>query len=134
MLARTANIDRSLIGRWLNEGTVPSIDSIRAVSRAFRRDIREGLVATGLFTEEEMHFQTPTAPDLRMLGDDELLGEVRRRLAARRAQPAPQGGGSRDGDVFETEEESGDQGTETPEDGEPGEKPASRGTQGRRRP
>lgn len=79
-LARAAGIDRSLIGRWLNDGTRPTIESIRAVCRAFHRDIRQGLIMAGLFTEAEMQTSAPAAPDVRLLGDEELLGEVRRRM------------------------------------------------------
>lgn len=79
-LARVTGLDRSLIGRWLNEGTQPTIDSIRAVCQAFHRDIRQGLIVTGLFTEAEMKIGAPAAPDIRLLTNQELIGEIQRRM------------------------------------------------------
>ena len=82
-LAAASKLDRSLIGRWLNEGKQPSIESIRAVARVFKRDIREALVAAGYFTEDEMKVSAPQPPDLHLLDDDELLAEVKRRMDRR---------------------------------------------------
>ena len=65
--------DRSLVGRWVREGSQPTIDSIRAVCAAFRRDIREGLIAAGRFTAEELKVGTPVPQDLRSIPDDQLL-------------------------------------------------------------
>lgn len=139
-MARAANIDRSLIGRWLNEGTQPSIESIRAVSRAFHRDIREGLVATGLFTDKELYIDGPAEPDMRLVDDDRLLNEVRRRMGRGRAARDQQ---VDDGDVFEFGEETGVDTVETEEES-PGEdpgrgsvapesEPAPKSTRGRRK-
>lgn len=101
-------IDRSLIGRWINEGTQPSIESIRAVARALDRDIREGLVAAGKLTAEEVGMfidedLPPTSPDLRLLSDDELLDEVRRRMRRRHGAWVE----SESGDAGLTEEQAG---------------------------
>jgi len=96
-LAAAAGLDRSLIGRWLNEGKLPSIESVRAVSRAFHRDIREGLIAAGYFTEDEMKVKAAQAPDIRLLDDDTLLDEVKRRM--KRRGPAGPRGYEVDGDA-----------------------------------
>src|SRR5690606_12973243 len=89
-LAAAARLDRSLVGRWLNEGKQPSIESVRAVAKAFHRDIREGLIAAGYFTEEEMKVSARQRPDLHLLDDDELLAEVKRRMS-RRGRTGPRG-------------------------------------------
>src|SRR5690606_36417143 len=82
-LAVRAEIDRSLIGRWLNEGTVPSVESVRAVAKAFRRPVWDGLVAAKIVNEDELIGGTPKSgePDLRLVDDETLLAEVRRRMA-----------------------------------------------------
>ena len=110
-LAAAARLDRSLVGRWLNEGKQPSIESVRAVAKAFHRDIREGLIAAGYFTEEEMKVSAPQRPDLHLLDDDELLAEVKRRMS-RRGPTGPRGyevDGDATGadDVAELTEQSG---------------------------
>lgn len=80
-LADEADLDRSLVGRWINGTAQPTVDSVRRVCKAFRRDIREGLIAAGLLTRAELH---RTSPDertpLNMFNDDELLRDLRRRL------------------------------------------------------
>ena len=98
-LAVRADIDRSLIGRWLNEGTVPSIESVRAVAKAFRRPVWEGLVAANLLKEDEL-MATPTSnePDLRLVDDDTLLAEVRRRM--KRGRPGGGGGSTQPSTAF----------------------------------
>src|SRR5690606_34833050 len=64
-----------------NEGTVPSIESVRAVARAFRRPVWEGLVAAGILTEDELAGRPASdTPDLRLIDDETLLNEVRRRM------------------------------------------------------
>lgn len=88
VLANAADIDRSLVGRWLDGSTQPTIESVRAVCRALHRDIREGLVAAGIFTEDEMKVSAPAAPDIRMISDEELLAEVGRRMARGRLRVA----------------------------------------------
>lgn len=83
-LARASGIDRSLIGRWRNEDTVPAIESVRSVAHAFGRDIREALIEAELFTEDEMQARTIT-PDIRLISDEELTEEVRRRMSTGRS-------------------------------------------------
>jgi transcriptional regulator with XRE-family HTH domain len=80
-LADSAGLDRSLVGRWINEEAYPSVDSVRKVCRAIRRDIREGLEASGLLTRAELRRTGDTGKlELNMFDDDELLEEVRHRL------------------------------------------------------
>jgi transcriptional regulator with XRE-family HTH domain len=91
--AQVSGLDRSMITRWLKRETEPAIDSIRAAARAFDRDIREGLVAAGFFTEEEMGFfrdeKIAGEPDLRLVDDDDLLDELKRRMKQRLDRSAP---------------------------------------------
>ena len=81
-LAQAGHFDRSLVGRWLNEGKQPSVESVRAVCKAIKRDIKEGLAAAGIVTEEEMAVQE-RQPDLRRVSDAKLLAEIGRRMARR---------------------------------------------------
>lgn len=80
-LADAASLDRSLVGRWIHGEAQPSVDSVRKVCRAIRRDFREGLVESGLMTKAELRYpgdrsKTP----LNMFDDDALLADLRRRL------------------------------------------------------
>lgn len=80
-LGQHGGFDRSMVGRWLNEGKQPTVESVRAVCRALKRDIKEGLVAAGIVTEAEMG--TPPrllVIDLRRVNDRDLLLEVGRRM------------------------------------------------------
>lgn len=82
-LATAGDFDRSLIGRWINEDKQATIESIRAVCKAFGRDIREGLIAAGLFTPAELRVSLPGPPDVGLLSDAELIMEVARRMNRR---------------------------------------------------
>jgi transcriptional regulator with XRE-family HTH domain len=124
-LASQADIDRSLIGRWLNEGTQPSVESVRVVTRAFGRPVWEGIVAAEILTEDELKATPPPSrePDLRLASDDTLLAEVRRRMRRGR-------GGTPHGEQISTEieEQSG------VDVGEIEEEPRRDGHTSRRRP
>jgi hypothetical protein len=83
-LARAArqygtSVDESVIGRWKNRGATPELQSVRAVARAFERDIREAAIAAGLLTAEEIHSPWP-ALDLAWFSDEQLIAEVQRRM------------------------------------------------------
>jgi hypothetical protein len=80
-LAHAGDFDRSLVGRWINEDKQASIDSIRSVCRAFGRDIREGLIAAGLFEPDELRVAMAGTPDTGLLSDEQLLLEVAARMA-----------------------------------------------------
>ncbi len=86
VLATHAEVDQSAVGRWINEGKLPTIDAIRRVCKALHRDIREGLVAADYFTGSELGLDhpVPVPPDPALLDDEELLFEVERRMRARR--------------------------------------------------
>jgi hypothetical protein len=67
-------------------GTQPTIETIRAICDALHRDIREGLVAAGLFTAKELKLREPVAGlDFTTVTDEELLAEVMRRMKRHQA-------------------------------------------------
>lgn len=82
-LAAKAGVDRSMVGRWISGETKPTIDSIRGVCLAAKVDIREGLIAAGLFTEDELSYHPDPRPDFSKVSDDELLEEMRQRMGRR---------------------------------------------------
>jgi len=101
-LGKLAGIDPSMVGRWVRGETQPGIESIRGVCKAAGLDIREGLVAAGMLTEDELHFEAQTKkiyePDWRRISDEAFLAENHRRM--RRHLHA-------DADVHVTAEQSG---------------------------
>ncbi len=84
-LAREADINRSIIGRW-REGQ-PEVPTARALARALDKPLLEVLVAAELLTPEEAGVTGVTVISVPQMSDDELLAE----LAARLARTAPQG-------------------------------------------
>jgi transcriptional regulator with XRE-family HTH domain len=79
-LSDRADVNRSLIGRWLSGETLPEIDSIRRVCQALGTDIREGLIRAEIFTAREMNLTDDGRPDLTMIRDEDLVAELQRRL------------------------------------------------------
>jgi transcriptional regulator with XRE-family HTH domain len=77
-LATRAGIDRSLPGRWLNKENEPKVESVRAVCRALGVDCREGLIAAGFFTAEDLGYGPNS--DIKLFSQRQLLGEVGRRM------------------------------------------------------
>jgi transcriptional regulator with XRE-family HTH domain len=87
--------DESVIGRWKNRGTTPTVDSIRAVATVFNRDFRKALIASGLVTARELNAPWARGVDLTDISDDDLAREVQARLtrprpsASSAGQPRP---------------------------------------------
>lgn len=82
-LARVADVDKSMVGRWLRGEADPAPESVRRVARVFRRPLRECLVIAGLYTEKEMYHKGPQVPDVKLLTDEQLMDEIRERMKAR---------------------------------------------------
>lgn len=112
MLSTKSGIDRALIGRWLRAETQPSVESVRTVAHAIGRATWEGLIAAGILSEEELIAapDSPDEPDLRLVDDDKLVAEVRRRMGRGRGKP-PSGGDA----YTEIEEQGGVETGETEE-------------------
>lgn len=79
-LARASGIDASLIGRWIRGEVVPGVPAARAIADAVGRPMLEVLVAAGLLTPEEAKQRTTAPPSPAELTDEQLIGEVARRL------------------------------------------------------
>jgi transcriptional regulator with XRE-family HTH domain len=77
-LAARAGIDRSLPGRWLSMENGPKIESIRQICRALGVDSREGLIAAGLFTAEDLGYGPNS--DIQLFSERQLLAELSRRM------------------------------------------------------
>jgi transcriptional regulator with XRE-family HTH domain len=56
-LSAATGIDKAVILRWAHSAgpSTPTNETVRKVCAALGRPIREGLVAAGLFTHEEMY-------------------------------------------------------------------------------
>lgn len=87
-LARRAGVDPSMVGRWLSGENLPTIESIRGVCRAAEVDIREGLIAAGLFTEVELSYVPDPEPDLSKVSDEALAAEGLKRMKRGRRKAA----------------------------------------------
>lgn len=77
-LASRAGIDRSLPGRWLSKENDPKVESIKLVCRALGVDCREGLIAAGFFTEQDLGYGPNS--DIKLFSERQLLAELSRRM------------------------------------------------------
>jgi len=86
----------SAIGRWQNQGSAPSPESVHAVAKAFHVDVRKALAAANLATARELNapWLDPSRIDLTAMPDEalaeqmkELANEAATRLARRAARP-----------------------------------------------
>lgn len=84
--------DESVIGRWKTRGATPTNENIRVVAKVLKRDVREALIASGLFTARELNAPWP---DYRTLlasaPDEDFADEAQARLTRRRHSPATVG-------------------------------------------
>lgn len=87
-LNRQSGLSQSLISRWLRGETAPGVDNARILASAFRRPLLEVLVAAGILTDKEARQKVTTAR-ADALSDDELVAEVRRRMAERDIDKPP---------------------------------------------
>ncbi|WP_018682220.1 helix-turn-helix transcriptional regulator [Actinokineospora enzanensis] len=76
---RASGINRSRVVAWSN-GSKISIDNARAVASTFNTSLLTVLVNAGLLTADEAGAPAAQAPNPADLTDDQLLGEIRRRL------------------------------------------------------
>lgn len=79
-IARALNISPSAITRW-RQGALPNAANITDFARHFGRPVLEALVVAEIITADEAGQPPAAEVDLRQLGDDELVNEIRARLA-----------------------------------------------------
>lgn len=75
---KRTGISQATISRW--QRSMPQPDSAAQFARAYGRPVLEAFVAAGYLSEEEAS-ATVTVPDIGALSDDELLAEIKRRMA-----------------------------------------------------
>lgn len=80
VIARRTNLSPATVSRW--QGSEPHPRNVAAFALAYGRPVLEAFVAAGFLTDEQAKAQVIRA-DARALTDDELLGEVRARMAHR---------------------------------------------------
>lgn len=77
-LAEAAGIAPSLVNRWLNGKTSPSIDNLRAIAKPLGVPARELFVRAGLLTRAEVGLEDdPTPPTGRHSIEDEIRADGR---------------------------------------------------------
>lgn len=85
-LARATGVDQSVIGRWRNKAAMPEPDSVRAVAKAFGRDVREAAVEAEMFTAAELMGRRrspvidPETFDLSVFSNKRLVDEALTRM------------------------------------------------------
>jgi transcriptional regulator with XRE-family HTH domain len=80
-LGRHAGVHPASISKWLRGLEVPSVENSRKVADALGANLLEILVSIGILTRDEVRGRG-TVVDLERLSDDQLVSELRRRLAA----------------------------------------------------
>lgn len=79
-VARALGIQQSVIKRW-REGSAPSIDNLRKVSRVLEVPMQQTLIAAGVLTEGEASVvKVPADPST--LTNAQLIAELSRRVDA----------------------------------------------------
>ncbi|WP_064078345.1 helix-turn-helix domain-containing protein [Prescottella equi] len=81
-LAAEAGVTPSIVSRWMSGAHKPTADRVRAVAEALDVSVMEAMIAAEVITADEAKV-TALAPDPKLLSDQELLGEMSRRLAER---------------------------------------------------
>ncbi|QOR55814.1 MAG: hypothetical protein YHS30scaffold324_46 [Catenulispora phage 69_17] len=77
-LAEEAGLAQSLVSRWLNGKTMPSIDNLRAIAEPLGLEPRELWVRAGYMTRAEVGLgEEPTAPTGRHTVEDEIRADAR---------------------------------------------------------
>lgn len=78
-LGRKAGIDHSRISKW-KRGESPDIPTIRAICHALDLPAVEGFIAAGILSADDVGATVIQRPDVRLLSNAELLGELSRRM------------------------------------------------------
>lgn len=78
-IASNLGVDQSTVSRW-KTGVPGKPENVAALARAYRRPVLEAFVAAGFLTERDAKAKV-TVPDIGALSDDDLLAEIKRRMA-----------------------------------------------------
>jgi transcriptional regulator with XRE-family HTH domain len=77
-LAEQAGVNPSLVNRWLNGKTMPSIENLRAIAEPLGLEPRELWVRAGYMTRAEVGLEgPPTPPTGRHSIEDEIRADIR---------------------------------------------------------
>lgn len=93
-LARASGLAESGLARWM-AGKAPSLENCRVLADVLGRPLLEVLVAAGILTPDEAGHKF-VEPNLSALTNDELLGEVKRRMLVSHAPTADEIAADRD--------------------------------------
>ncbi len=80
-VAELAGIDQTGVSRWLAGRSVPRIETVIRFARHLGRSPIEAMVAAGYITAAEAGLDPMLEVSVRDLPTDELLAEIRRRVA-----------------------------------------------------
>jgi transcriptional regulator with XRE-family HTH domain len=90
-IAQATGVTAPQVSRWKSSKNRPSADSMARFARHYGRPPVEALVAAGYLTADEAGDAIEIERGLDTRSDDELIEEVRRRLAAARASVSGRG-------------------------------------------
>lgn len=83
-IAALAGVDQTGVSRWLNGSSVPRAEAVIRFARSLQRSPVEALMAAGHLSPAEVGLKPDLKPSTRGLSNDQLIAEVRRRIAERR--------------------------------------------------
>ena len=84
---RASGLSRTRVTEW-RHGKGVTVDGARAVAKAFGQPLLTVLVAAGIITAEEAKLRAAAAPSPTQLTDDQLVGELMRRVKEGRDEQA----------------------------------------------
>lgn len=79
-VAAKIGVDQATVSRWKVADTPGKAENVIQLARGYGRPVLEAMVAAGFLTEAEAKVRPAAAPSLNSLSDDELVGEIRRRM------------------------------------------------------
>jgi transcriptional regulator with XRE-family HTH domain len=79
-IARIAQVDAGTVSRWKTGKVRPSVESVIAIARNWRRPAVEALVAANYLDATDAAEAIEIGRSASDLADDELLAEIRRRM------------------------------------------------------
>lgn len=86
-IAEWSGIDAASVSRWKTGQSGVSADAAVRLARAAGRPPIEALVVAGYLDPEEVDQLVPNPIPIRDVADDDLLDEIRRRMATRHQEP-----------------------------------------------
>lgn len=78
-MADAIGVTASTTNLW-KRGTLPRVQTVRAIAEYFNRPVTEVMIRAGFLTYEDLHEKKPDSVELALLPDEELLAEVARRM------------------------------------------------------